>query len=73
MAEPEDPEEAAARSEAEAAKKVGSEAYKRRDFAIAVEQFSKAWELWPKDITFLTNLAGELVAFWFGIVTSPLS
>ncbi|KAF7301597.1 Activator of Hsp70 and Hsp90 chaperones [Mycena indigotica] len=52
----EDQEEAAAKRDAEAAKKLGSEAYKKRDFAEAATQFSKAWDLWPKDITFLTNL-----------------
>ncbi|KAJ6510250.1 activator of Hsp70 and Hsp90 chaperone [Mycena vitilis] len=51
-----DDEEAAAKREAEAAKKAGSEAYKKRDFGEAATQFSKAWDLWPKDITFLTNL-----------------
>lgn len=48
----EDPE----KKEAEAVKKVGSEAYKKRDFAQAAKNFEKAWEIWPKDVTFLTNL-----------------
>ncbi|KAF7331762.1 Activator of Hsp70 and Hsp90 chaperones [Mycena kentingensis (nom. inval.)] len=52
----EDTEEAAIKKEAEAAKKAGSEAYKKRDFTEAATQFAKAWDLWPKDITFLTNL-----------------
>ncbi|KAF7433115.1 Hsp90 cochaperone [Pleurotus ostreatus] len=52
-----DDEEAKAKKEAEAAKKLGSEAYKKREFEEAATQFSKAWDLWPKDITFLTNLA----------------
>ncbi|KAJ6567294.1 activator of Hsp70 and Hsp90 chaperone [Mycena vulgaris] len=51
-----DDEEAVAKKEAEAAKKAGSEAYKKREFEEAAKQFSKAWDLWPKDITFLTNL-----------------
>ncbi|KAF8211560.1 activator of Hsp70 and Hsp90 chaperone [Mycena galopus ATCC 62051] len=51
-----DEEEAQAKREAEAAKKAGGEAYKKRDFAEAATQFSKAWDLWPQDITFLTNL-----------------
>ncbi|KAJ7895939.1 activator of Hsp70 and Hsp90 chaperone [Mycena olivaceomarginata] len=51
-----DDEEAQAKREAEAAKKAGSEAYKKREFEEAATQFSKAWDLWPKDITFLTNL-----------------
>jgi len=52
----EDQEEAAAKKEAEAAKKAGSEAYKQRDFGEAAKNFEKAWDVWPKDITFLTNL-----------------
>lgn len=52
MEEEDDPE----KKEAEAAKKVGSEAYKKRDFAEAAKNFEKAWEIWPKDVTFLTNL-----------------
>ncbi|KIM83896.1 hypothetical protein PILCRDRAFT_416681 [Piloderma croceum F 1598] len=52
----EDQEEAAAKKEAEAAKKAGSEAYKKRDFEDAAKNFEKAWNVWPKDITFLTNL-----------------
>jgi len=51
-----DEEEAKAKKEAEAEKKLGADAYKARDFDSAVTHFSKAWELWPKDITFLTNL-----------------
>ncbi|KAK0231232.1 activator of Hsp70 and Hsp90 chaperone [Armillaria fumosa] len=50
-------EEAKAKKEAEEAKKIGSEAYKKRNFDEALQQFQKAWDLWPKDITFLTNLA----------------
>ncbi|KAH9987900.1 activator of Hsp70 and Hsp90 chaperone [Russula compacta] len=53
----EDDEDAAAKKAAEAEKKLGSEAYKKRDFATAAAHFSKAWETWPKDITFLTNLS----------------
>jgi hypothetical protein len=53
-----EPEVAAAKRDAEAAKKTGSEAYKKKDFAVATESFQKAWELWPKDITYLTNLGG---------------
>lgn len=61
MAEAEDAEEdedAAVKTAAEAEKKLGADAYKKRDFATAITHFSKAWETWPKDITFLTNLAG---------------
>jgi stress-induced-phosphoprotein 1 len=52
----EDQEEAQAKKEAEAAKKAGSEAYKKKDFEAAAENFQKAWDIWPKDVTFLTNL-----------------
>jgi len=55
MAE-EDQEEAAAKKAAEVAKKAGSEAYKKRDFEEAAKNFEKAWDVWPKDITFLANL-----------------
>jgi hypothetical protein len=54
----EDQEEEAAKKEAEAAKKAGSGAYKKRDFEEAAKNFEKAWDVWPKDITFLTNLGG---------------
>jgi stress-induced-phosphoprotein 1 len=63
MAEEEEDEDAREekklKAEAEAQKKTGSDAYRRRDFAEAAAAFSKAWEIWPKDITFLTNLSGE--------------
>ena len=59
-----DDEEARAKRDAEAAKKVGSEAYKRGDFAVAAEQFAKAWDLSPKDITYLTNLGGKELPFY---------
>jgi hypothetical protein len=58
MEEDEDDEEVKAKKEAEAEKKLGSEAYKKRDFEAATTHFSKAWDVWPKDLTFLTNLGG---------------
>lgn len=58
MEEDEDDEEVKAKKEAEAEKKLGAEAYKKRDFETAATHFSKAWDIWPKDITFLTNLGG---------------
>lgn len=65
MAEPEeaepDDEDAIAKKAAEAEKKLGAEAYKKRDFTTAITHFSKAWETWPKDTAYLTNLAGGLV------------
>ncbi|KAH8118488.1 chaperone [Phellopilus nigrolimitatus] len=63
MAEPEeeeDPdviEEKKAKAGAEEQKKIGSEAYRKRDFETAAAAFEKAWDLWPKDVTFLTNLS----------------
>jgi stress-induced-phosphoprotein 1 len=54
-----DNEEAKTKKDAEDEKKLGTEAYKKREFETAAVHFSKAWELWPKDITFLTNLGGQ--------------
>jgi stress-induced-phosphoprotein 1 len=65
QAEAEGDEDAAAKKEAEAEKKLGADAYRKRDFATAITHFSKAWDTWPKDMSFLTNLAGEAV---FGLV-----
>ena len=59
--EDEDDEEVKAKKEAEAEKKLGSEAYKKRDFETAATHFSKAWDIWPKDLTFLTNLGGKRI------------
>lgn len=53
----EDHEEAKAKAEALQLKAKGSTLYKEKKFDEAAECFSKAWELWPKDVTFLTNLA----------------
>ncbi|KAL7282027.1 hypothetical protein ACG7TL_003494 [Trametes sanguinea] len=55
MAEPD--EDAEAKKEAEEEKKKGADAYKSRDFDNAIVHFQKAWDIYPKDITFLTNLA----------------
>lgn len=57
--EEDDEEEAKAKKEAEQAKKAGNEAYKKRDFDEAIKQFEHAWDAWPQDITFLSNLGGE--------------
>jgi len=62
MEEPEeeiDDEEAQAKKAALAEKAKGNESYKKREFDDAIASFKKAWEVWPKDITFLTNLAGK--------------
>ncbi|KAL5527530.1 hypothetical protein ACEPAG_6331 [Sanghuangporus baumii] len=42
---------------AEEQKKIGSDAYRKRDFETAAAAFEKAWDTWPKDVTFLTNLS----------------
>lgn len=52
----EDVEEAKAKADALAAKAQGAEHYKAKRFSEAAEYFKKAWDLWPKDITFLGNL-----------------
>ncbi|KAF8450887.1 activator of Hsp70 and Hsp90 chaperone [Boletus edulis BED1] len=52
----EDAEEAKAKADALAEKQKGTEFYKQRRFDEAAAAFSKAWDLWSKDITFLTNL-----------------
>lgn len=52
----EDLEEAKAKADALAAKAQGAEHYKAQRFSEAAESFKKAWDLWPKDITFLGNL-----------------
>ncbi|KAK2466395.1 hypothetical protein APHAL10511_002037 [Amanita phalloides] len=54
-----DEEEAKKKKVAEQAKKAGSEAYKKRDFDEAIKQFEQAWDVWPQDITFLTNLGAS--------------
>ncbi|KJA24615.1 hypothetical protein HYPSUDRAFT_478804 [Hypholoma sublateritium FD-334 SS-4] len=54
--EDEEDEEAQAKKAAEAAKSAGAAAYKKRDFDEAIKQFQSAWETWPKDLTYLTNL-----------------
>ncbi|KAG6866007.1 hypothetical protein C0991_009679 [Blastosporella zonata] len=51
-----DIEEANAKKEALAAKEAGGVAYKAKNFEEAATLYQKAWDLWPKDLTFLTNL-----------------
>jgi stress-induced-phosphoprotein 1 len=68
-----DDDEAKAKRAAEDAKKAGSEAYRRREFVAAAEHFSKAWDLWPQDVTYLTNLAGETQEPDFLGVPRPLN
>ncbi|KAK1924478.1 chaperone [Papiliotrema laurentii] len=52
-----DDEEAAAKKAAEEEKQQGNVAYKARKFEEAIEHYTKAWDTWPKDVTFLTNLS----------------
>lgn len=54
-------EDATAKKEAVELKAKGNAAYKARDFAAAADFFQKAWDRWPKDMTFLTNLGGEIL------------
>ena len=54
-----DDEEAQAKKAAEAAKEAGSLAYKNRDLDEAIKQFDFAWNTWPKNLAYLTNLGGQ--------------
>ncbi|CAE6420795.1 unnamed protein product [Rhizoctonia solani] len=45
------------KTEADAEKAKGAAAYKAKDFEAAEQAFSKAWEISPTDVTYLTNLA----------------
>ncbi|KAL5487901.1 STI1 [Sanghuangporus weigelae] len=55
--DPEALEDKKLQATAEEQKKIGSDAYRKRDFETAVAAFQKAWDTWPKDVTFLTNLS----------------
>lgn len=59
--DPEAAEEKKHKAEAEALKKTGGDAYRKRDFPAAIAAYEKAWEICPKDITYLTNLSGMLL------------
>ncbi|KAF7354934.1 Protein kinase domain-containing protein [Mycena sanguinolenta] len=48
--------EAQQKKEAEVAKEAGNEAYMKGELEKAASQFEKAWNLWPQDITCLTDL-----------------
>jgi stress-induced-phosphoprotein 1 len=56
-----DDEEAQAKAVAIEEKTKGNTAYKARQFEEAIAHYTKAWDTWPKDVTFLTNLSGELI------------
>lgn len=51
-------DEAKAKKEAEELKVKGNTEYKAKKFDEAISLYQKAWDTWPKDITFLTNLSG---------------
>ncbi|KAL5508107.1 STI1 [Sanghuangporus vaninii] len=55
--DPEALEDKKLQATAEEQKKIGSDAYRKRDFETAAAAFQKAWDTWPKDVTFLTNLS----------------
>ncbi|CAD6577012.1 MAG: Hsp90 cochaperone [Tremellales sp. Tagirdzhanova-0007] len=55
--EVEEDTEAAAKKEAEELKAKGNVAYKGKKFDEAVQSYQKAWNVWPKDVAFLTNLS----------------
>ena len=57
-----DDEEAQAKAVAVEEKTKGNTAYKARKFDEAIAHYTKAWDTWPQDVTFLTNLSGELIA-----------
>lgn len=42
-------------------KEAGAAAYKARDFDQAMAHFTRAWELYDKDVSFLTNRAAVLM------------
>ncbi|WWD17530.1 hypothetical protein CI109_101971 [Kwoniella shandongensis] len=50
-------DDAAAKKEAEETKAKGNTAYKAKKFDEAIQLYEKAWELYPKDVTFLLNLS----------------
>ncbi|WWC89605.1 uncharacterized protein L201_004530 [Kwoniella dendrophila CBS 6074] len=55
--EEEESSDAAVQKEAADLKTKGNASYKARKFDEAIELYSKAWEVYPKDVTFLTNLS----------------
>jgi len=51
-----DDDETRAKKEADIAKEAGNVAYKNRNFEEAAKQFQLAWDTWPKNVAYLTNL-----------------
>ncbi|KAF8803740.1 activator of Hsp70 and Hsp90 chaperone [Phlegmacium glaucopus] len=54
--EMEEDDEIRAKKEAEIAKDAGNVAYKNRKFEEAAKKFQLAWDTWPKNVAYLTNL-----------------
>ena len=52
-----DTEEDGAQAAGNKEKEAGNEAYKKKDFAAAIEHYNKALELYDRDISYLTNRA----------------
>ncbi|GAA6003908.1 Hsp90 cochaperone STI1 [Rhodotorula paludigena] len=50
-------DDSALRAQADQLKQQGNDAYKQRNFDHARELYQKAWDTYPKDITYLNNLA----------------
>jgi stress-induced-phosphoprotein 1 len=59
--------DAAAKNEADELKAKGTTAYKARKFDEAAELYQKAWDTYPRDVTYLTNLSGEYGALNGGL------
>lgn len=55
-----DDDAAKAKKEADEIKLQGNAAYKSKKFDEAIELYTKAWETYPKDVTYLLNLSGKL-------------
>ena len=70
--EMEDDDETRAKKEADAAKEAGSVAYKNRNFEEAAKQFQLAWDTWPKNVAYLTNLGGEHIIYLLNFFFHPL-
>lgn len=59
--EPKKEESKKSLSEAEKEKQLGNDAYKRKDFDVAIQHYQKAIELEPKNLLFRSNLAAVLI------------
>lgn len=57
--EVDDNSDAKLKKDAEELKAQGNTAYKAKKFDEAVSLYEKAWDTWPKDVAFLTNLSGQ--------------